>query len=151
MTTELIEAIAHAKIIIKVQRKKQEMESDILADILETLIAHASQDVVEEGIGKRLYEMLSTEFDEDRWVEWERLPDSSQQAYQRMALALSRPTNVSDNPPENCKLVAVHDGDGWAFEVVDAQEEVVALLGWPQRFGSSMTATDLKREGFEIG
>ena len=111
--------------------------------------AHASQSVGGEELAKEVHHYVM-QMSGHTDPSWESATPKFREGLIRL-LAPSRPTNVSDNPPENCKLVAVHDGDGWAFEVVDAQEEVVALLGWPQRFGSSMTATDLKREGFEIG
>ena len=60
------------------------------------------------------------------------------------------PSPVSD-PPEECKLVAVHTGDGWSLEVIDQKDECVAILKWPERFGNFMTADDLQKQGFEIG
>lgn len=55
--------------------------------------------------------------------------------------------------PEDCKLVAVHDGCGesatWTLCVEDSDGEVVAYLKWPKAWPQSMTCEKLLAAGFE--
>lgn len=60
------------------------------------------------------------------------------------------PVAMSDSAPEGCCLVAHDTGDGWALAVEDSQSEIVAYLAWPDCFGESQTAEQLRTKGFII-
>lgn len=51
--------------------------------------------------------------------------------------------------PENCKLIAIHTGDGWSLEVHDTNDELVAYLEWPKAWPAIMDTVTLETIGFE--
>lgn len=56
--------------------------------------------------------------------------------------------------PEDCILMAVHDGCGESatcnLEVQNQEGDTVAMLKWPEVFGDWQTEEELKRKGFAI-
>ena len=60
---------------------------------------------------------------------------------------------VGSGAPEECKLVAVHDGCGesatWNLCVEDSTGQVVAYLEWPKKWPPTMTRDELHAAGFE--
>lgn len=56
--------------------------------------------------------------------------------------------------PEECKLIAVHTGDGWSLEVHqnagDIDDELVAYLAWPKQWPEIVSSKQLEVMGFEV-
>lgn len=53
-------------------------------------------------------------------------------------------------PPEKCKLIACHTGDGWSLEVHNSNGDLVAYLDWPEQWDAKMTTKELEAAGFEV-
>ena len=52
-------------------------------------------------------------------------------------------------PKYNCTLLAVHDGEGWELNVIDENQDVVAILLYPKDWGEK-TAKELNDAGFDV-
>lgn len=52
--------------------------------------------------------------------------------------------------PENCKLIALHTGDGWHLAVENQDGDEIAILAWPESWPGIMTDDDLTKCGFEV-
>jgi hypothetical protein len=71
---------------------------------------------------------------------------------ERRALALLAEAATKEKGgdyPEECELVAVHTGEGWAL-YAEKDGDVVAALRWNDVYGNRQTADELRLKGFRI-
>lgn len=76
--------------------------------------------------------------------------DHQTRASQQCGVVQQRVARPPD-PPEDCNLVAVHDGRGesatWLL-TVEKDGEMVAILAWPKDWPSRVNGAFLRKRGF---